>query len=129
MIEQSLAQSTQESTSSRVERGQELFAERGIEFRHERGAWLVPSENGIAFYEVRLSPIESCECAGRQHRGGRCKHIAAASRAQAKSRTCSCCGHRVLGRFLSEVTEDDGLLSWFVGDELCADCIRAGFWV
>jgi hypothetical protein len=29
---------------------------------------------------------------------------------------------------LSEVTEDDALLSWFVGDELCADCIRDGFW-
>ncbi len=32
-------------------------------------------------------------------------------------------------RFTSEVREDDGLLSWFPGDVLCADCIRAGMWV
>jgi hypothetical protein len=34
----------------------------------------------------------------------------------------------VLGRFVSEVSEDDELLSWFVGDQICADCISAGFW-
>jgi hypothetical protein len=34
----------------------------------------------------------------------------------------------VLRRFTTEVSEDDGLLSWFPGDVLCADCIRTGFW-
>jgi hypothetical protein len=33
----------------------------------------------------------------------------------------------VLGRFTTEVTEEDELLSWFPGDVLCADCIRRGF--
>jgi hypothetical protein len=35
---------------------------------------------------------------------------------------------RILGQFLSEVTEDDELLSWFLGDELWPNCLRAGFW-
>ncbi len=121
-----LAGSPQETTD-RIERGRKLFEERGVEFRHERGAWLVPSENRRVF-EVRLSPIESCECADFEHHGPRCEHIVAASIAQAKSRVCSCCGHRVLGRFTSEVTEEDGLLSWYPEDVLCADCIRAGYW-
>jgi hypothetical protein len=29
---------------------------------------------------------------------------------------------------LSEVTEDDALLSWFIGDELCAECIKTSYW-
>ncbi len=127
MIETSLAYPAQETTT-RAEHGRQLFEERGVEFRHERGAWLVPSENGGGFYEVRLSPIEVCECADFELGGPRCEHVAAAMIAQAKSRTCSCCGHRVLGRFTTEVSEDDQLLSWFPGDVLCADCIRAGFW-
>ena len=47
---------------------------------------------------------------------------------KAKSLQCSCCGHRVLERFTTEAS-DDGLLSWFAGDVLYADCIRAGYWV
>ena len=123
-----IAHTAQDSTRP-LHPGHKLFAECGIEFRHERGAWLVPSENSIGFYEVRLSPIEFCECSDFKHRGEPCKHIHSAALAQSKSGTCSCCGHRVLGRFLSEVTADDGLLSWFIGDEVCADCIRAGYWV
>ena len=88
----------------------------------------MPSENGCAYYAVRLGPVETCECADYEHRGSKCKHIVSAAIAESKSGSCSCCGHKVLGRFLSEVQEDDGLLSWFVGDELCADCIRAGYW-
>jgi hypothetical protein len=34
----------------------------------------------------------------------------------------------VLGRFVAEVQEEDGLLSWFVGDVLCGTCISEGFW-
>jgi hypothetical protein len=29
---------------------------------------------------------------------------------------------------VSEVQEEDGLLSWFVGDRLCADCVNGGYW-
>ncbi len=128
MIEASLAHPARETTDH-LERGRQLFEERGVEFRYERGAWLVPSENGGGLYEVRLSPIESCECADFEHSGPHCEHIVAASIAQTKSRTCCCCGQRVLSRFTSEVTEDDALLSWFPGDVLCADCVRAGYWV
>jgi hypothetical protein len=32
----------------------------------------------------------------------------------------------VPNRFLSEVVEEDELLGWFVGDLICANCIRAG---
>ena len=130
MAKSSVARSGQESTDTKVEQGSKLFREHSVQFRHERGAWLVPSENDavVGFYEVRLKPVEVCECADFEHRGEPCKHIHAAILAQSKSGTCSCCGQRVLGRFLSEVTEADGLLSWFAGDALCGDCIRAGYW-
>jgi hypothetical protein len=114
--------------AQRVLRGQRLFKDCAAQFLHKRGVWYVPSENGIGYYAVRLGPVEVCECADYEHRGGPCKHVYSARIAQAKSSPCSCCGHRVLHRFLSEVTEDDTLLGWFVGDMLCVDCIRAGYW-
>jgi hypothetical protein len=114
--------------AQRVLRGQRLFKDHAEAFMHKRGMWYVPSDSGCAFYAVRLGPVETCECQDYEYRAGRCKHIHAASIAQAKSSVCSCCGHRVLGRSLSEVEEEDYLLSWFVGDALCADCIRAGYW-
>ncbi len=123
-----LAGSPQETTD-RVERGRKLFEERAVEFRHEHGVWWVPSCTGASVYGVRLGPVEVCECADFEYRGGLCKHVYAARIAETKSRTCSCCGQRVLGRFTSEVSEDDGLLSWFPGDVLCADCIRNGYFV
>ena len=127
MAKSIIAHTAQESTDDhRTQRGRTLFEERGIEFKHERGAWLVPSENGIGFYEVRLSPIEFCECAYYEHRGGRCKHIHAASIADAKSVICDCCGHRVLGRFASEAAEDDRLLCWYPGQLICSDCVKGG---
>ena len=129
MAKSSVARSEHESTDERVQRSRELFREHSVQFRHERGAWLVPSNDAvIGFYEVRLRPVEACECTDFEYRGKPCRHIHAAILAQSKSATCSCCGQRVLDRFLSEVTEEDGLLSWFVGDKLCADCIKAGFW-
>ncbi|MBV9454267.1 MAG: hypothetical protein JOZ19_09140 [Rubrobacter sp.] len=54
------------------------------------------------------------------------KHVTAASIAQAKSVVCNCCGHRVLGRFASEVEENDGLLSWHPGQRICVDCVKGG---
>jgi hypothetical protein len=54
------------------------------------------------------------------------KYLTAATIAHAKSSRCSCCGHRVLNRVLSEVVEEDELLGWFVGDLLCADCVGRG---
>jgi hypothetical protein len=104
-----------------------LFRDHAEAFMYKRGTWFVPSENGCSYYAVRLGRVEACECADYEHRRGRCKHIHAASIAHAKSAICSCCGHRVLNRFLSEVVEEDELLGWFVGDLLCADCIRAGY--
>lgn len=129
MIENSLAHSRTYTPVVRIAEGRGLFRELGHTFRHERGAWFIPSRTVEGrVYEVRLGTVERCECGDYTYRGARCAHITAASIAQAKSRICSCCGQRVLGRFLSEVTEGDALLSWFVGDELCADCIQEGFW-
>jgi hypothetical protein len=47
-----------------------VFAEHAQAFDYRRGAWLVPSENGLGAYEVRLGPLEVCKCAGFGHRGG-----------------------------------------------------------
>jgi transposase len=47
---------------------------------------------------------------------------------EAKSQSCSCCGQRVLNRFLLAVVEEDELLGWFVGELLCERCCAQGFW-
>ena len=130
MIDRSLAHSGTESTPvSRVERGRQLFEEHATDFVYEDGAWLIASDTVAGrVYEVRLNGRESCECSGYHFRGVACKHLIAATLADSKSSPCSCCGHRVLNRFLSEVAEEDELLGWFIGDLLCADCVRAGYW-
>jgi hypothetical protein len=111
MATSSLAHSAQETTT-RVERGRQLFVEHAEQFLHKRGTWYVPSENGCSYYAVKLGPAETCECADYTYRGGSsCKHITAANTAQSKSAVCDCCGHRVLGRFVSEVEKADALLS------------------
>ncbi len=117
--------------SSREERGRQIFEERYNEITHVAGdEWYVPASALLdGRYVVRLGDNPSCECPDHEYRGATCKHIIAATIANAKSRTCSCCSRRVLGRFTEEVTEDDELLSWFPGDELCVECIRAGYWV
>ncbi len=129
MADTILAGSPQETHGSRIERGLRLFEERSEEIRYvtPAGLWCVPSASS-GFYGVSLNP-ERCECANYEHRGRPCEHIVAASIAKAKSRTCSCCGQRVLGRFTTEATEDDRLLSWYPGDVLCGDCIKEGYWV
>jgi hypothetical protein len=125
-----LAGSPQETTD-RIERGLAIFEDRYNEVEHVAGdTWAVPSSNLlVGTYLVRLRDNPSCECADFSYRHRECKHIAAARAAESKSRVCSCCNRKVLGRFTTEVSEDDGLLSWFPGDVLCADCIREGFWV
>jgi hypothetical protein len=110
-------------------RGIKLFEERSDDFRYRQGAWLIPSENGVGVYEVRLGPVETCECKDHGFRHRACTHITAANIAQSKSVVCSCCGLRVLGRYTTEVTEDGELLSWYPGDVLCGTCVRGGFWV
>jgi hypothetical protein len=47
---------------------------------------------------------------------------------KARTTVCSSCAERVLWRFVTEVQEEYDLLAWFVGDRICADCIREGFW-
>ena len=125
-----IAHPGKESTT-RAERGVEILEERYNEVEHVGGdTWSVPSSNLlVGTYLVRLGDSPSCECADFTYRHRECKHITAARAAESKSRVCSCCNRKVLGRFTTEVSEDDGLLTWFPGDVLCADCIRAGFWV
>jgi hypothetical protein len=116
-------------STTRIDLGRELYEEHADDFVYRHGAWLIASDTVPGrVYEVRLGPIETCECGDYERRGGPCKHIYSSRIAQSKSRVCSCCGQRVLGRFVSEVAEEDELLSWFVGDLICADCISAGFW-
>jgi len=111
-------------------RGLALYRDHADEIRFEDGVWFVPSQReGTSVYEVVLGRRgESCECADFGYRGESCKHILAATVARAKSTACSCCGNRVPWRFVTEVQEEDELLSWFVGDRLCADCSSGGFW-
>ncbi len=130
MSNDSLARSGQKSTVERINRGRALFEAHGAAIMFlENDVWSVPTSNGSGeAYLVNLR-TERCDCRDFEHRAATCKHIVAATIARAKSVTCSCCRERVLGRFTSEVTDDDELLSWFAGDVLCAGCIRRGFWV
>ncbi len=128
MASTSLPASAKEATT-RVQRGRDLYAAHVDEIRFEHGAWLVPSATVEGrFYAVRLGPVERCECPDHEHRGAKCQHVPAAIIARAKSTVCDCCGNRVPWRFVSEVQEEHELLSWFVGDRLCADCVNGGFW-
>jgi hypothetical protein len=116
-------------STTRVQRGRALYAAHADEIRFEHGSWLVPSGSVEGrFYAVRLGPVERCECADFAYRGAKCMHVTAATIARAKSTTCSCCGNRVPWRFVAEVQEEDELLSWFVGDHLCANCVCGGYW-
>ncbi len=126
MIEKSLAQPAHQSTT-RVERGRDLYAEHADEITYQDGVWYVPSEHeATSVYEVALGRRgESCECIDFEirHPEGGCKHIVAATIARAKSTTCSCCGTRVPWRFVTEVQEEHESLTWFVGDLLCFSCL------
>jgi hypothetical protein len=121
---------TESTTDVRLERGRQLFEQRWNEIECiGEDAWCVPASHLLDDRcVVRLGDDPRCECRDFEHRRVFCKHQVAAAVAASKSSPCSCCGHRVLNRSLTEVTEDDELLGWFVGDMLCADCIRAGYW-
>ncbi len=115
-------------TTTRVERGRQLWEEYGEEIRFDPAdkVWLVPSQSsGTSVYEVVLSRRgESCECADFEFRGESCKHVLAATIAHAKTATCSGCGDRIRHRDLTEVTEDAESLTWFPGDQLCDPCLH-----
>jgi hypothetical protein len=130
MSSESIIAHPAQETTTRLERGHKLFEERYNEIEHLEGdVWMVPSGNLLTgTYLVRLGNTPACECKDFEYRHVRCYHQVAARVAESKSRVCSCCRRRVLGRFLSEVTEEDGLLSWYPGDEICADCIGEGYW-
>src|SRR5271157_5931522 len=62
----------------REQRGMELAATRTI--RKRDGWWLVPSQTGNGIYRVQLAPkFATCECPDFGTRGGKCKHIYAAT--------------------------------------------------
>jgi hypothetical protein len=87
LIDKSLARPARESTT-RTERGYQLYAERAEEFRFEPklGVWLVPSCSDLtSVYEVTLGLRPSCECRDFDHNGHRepCKHILACRLAEA----------------------------------------------
>jgi SWIM zinc finger len=114
---------------TRISRGRELYTTRWADIEFRQGSWFVPSATDAdTTYEVRLKPGETCECTDFEFHGGPCKHITAAIIARAKSTECACCHGRVPWKFAHEVHEEDGLLAWFVGDVLCADCIKRGYW-
>lgn len=95
------------------------------------GKFVVPSgTNPDHAYEVRVGTHpdrDRCECKGWKHHG-HCSHLIAASRVAKASALCDCCGTRRWDHDLVEVTDDDGLLSWYEGDRLCGSCVRSGAW-
>ncbi len=113
-------------STTRVERGRQLWEEHAEDIRFEHGAWLVPSGSDLtSVYEVVLGRKgEFCECRDFEFRGESCKHILAATITHAKTATCSGCGDRVRHRDLTEVLEDHESLTWFPGDLLCYSCLH-----
>src|SRR5215472_3846716 len=62
----------------REQRGLELAATRTI--RKKDGWWVVPSQNGSGTYRVQIAKkFATCECPDFENRGGKCKHIYAAT--------------------------------------------------
>lgn len=118
-----------EQAQGRIARANALFTERVNEFRCDGGVWYVPSASVEGrTYAVRLKPAPRCECRSYEFHGGPCKHILSVRYLKARTTVCSCCGERVLWRFVTEVMEEHELLAWFVGDRICADCISEGVW-
>ena len=99
----------------------EHFEEIALSFR--AGVYRVPSCTGAATYTVRLVPEAYCSCP--DGRTGECKHLIAARVVRKRTAPCSGCGRRFRYRDLTEVTEDHGSLTWFVGDRLCDGCLSA----
>ena len=127
MIETTIARPGQES-STEPQAGYVLFklhADEILEGYLGRGRWLIPSgsEAGRCYVvRVGVRRPSTCECVGyERHR--HCSHAEAAKLASKKSAVCHGCGRRRWDRELVEVTEDDGLLSWYEGDRLCRECV------
>ncbi len=94
------------------------------------GTWLIPSgSKGSKDYKVRvgLRRESQCECVGHENHG-HCSHVVCASIAHKRSAVCDSCSSRRWWSEITEVFEDDALLSWYPGDRLCKSCIRAGAW-
>jgi len=111
----------------------ELYREEILAGYQGAGEWLMPSGSTPGkVYEVRPGTRRKsakCECIGFYHHG-HCSHLAAARLAARKSAVCDSCGKRHWHSDLTEVHEEDGLLSWYAGDRLCEKCIdRGGAWV
>jgi hypothetical protein len=135
MASSSLADSRHETIPEYVLRGRGLFETYSTEILagyQGGGLWLIPSglRAGKA-YETRPGTRRKatrCECIGFQHHS-HCSHVEAARLASRKSAVCDSCGERRWHSDLTEVFEEDGLLSWFAGDVLCGKCIDEGAWV
>ena len=111
-------------TTTREQRGLELYREHASDIVFERGVWLVPSQHdSTSVYEVSIGRRgESCECGDHGRRGATCKHIVAATVARAKTAPCSGCGERIPRRELVEAMED--ALGVFEGERFCRPCAR-----
>lgn len=129
MAVKSLAGSPQESTS-RIERGRELYTEHGNEIRFDQAekVWLVPSQHdATSVYEVTLGRRgEYCECQDFEfrHPEGGCVHIIAATLRKAKTFRCEGCEDRFPNGEMFQIM-DDTHLSFFEGDCLCEECAHA----
>ena len=126
-------EATTEKTPAYVLRGAgifELHREEILRSYQGGGRWLVPSgTNAGKLYEVRVGSRpgrDRCECVGFQHHK-HCSHLVAAHRVAQLSAVCDGCGKRRWWSELRTVEEDDGLLSWYVGDALCSGCVRS-YW-
>jgi hypothetical protein len=133
LTDQTIARSGQETTTEPqppyVLRGHSMFELYRDELTYMGGGrWLIPSgsESGKV-YEVRVSTTrperQRCECTGFQHHN-HCSHLVAASLAHERSAVCDYCGERKYWQELTEVQEEDELLSWYPGDVLCWSCTR-----
>jgi len=115
--------------NQRKSRGEELWAARKAEIVSDPKSrmWTVPSaSDSRVSYQVRITGLDLCECADFSYRRpmGGCIHIWAARKAKEVSTYCECCGNRVPWCKVSEVMEEDGLLSWFVGQRICYSCVE-----
>jgi hypothetical protein len=134
MATTSLADSRHETTPEYVLRGRGLFESYHDEILDNyqgAGKWLIPSGSTPGkVYEGRPGTrrkVARCECVGFHHHK-HCSHGEAARIAARKSAVCDSCGKRHWRSDLTEVHEEDGLLSWFAGDRLCRECIDQGGW-
>ncbi len=113
-------------TTTREERGVELWRNRGEEFELIAcGTYSVPSCSGEHRYLVDVKG-ETCSCEDSIRRGSGCKHLIAAFVADAAFVSCDGCGQRFDHRKLVEVTEEqaDWSFSVFEGERVCVGCAR-----